>query len=716
MTSDKALKLGFLLQATDNMSKVLEKAGNNLTGFQQRLAKAGAAAASFGGHFMAMGNQIAGGILNIVKVAGEYADMSVTNATKVGMQAGEWQKLAYAADQAGISQDKLTSGMSKFNDAVQKAATGTGTSFFKNMGIQLKDASGKMRSQQDILKDVADVFARTGNNAAKSLAAKKLFGEGGTELIKMLNSGSNGLEQMGKKAEDMGLANKKNTEASLAFVGALRQLGSALSSLKIGIGGTLAPIFTAFVNALKSAIEWVSRAVQKCPLLTQIIGGLAAGIGALLFAVGAAQVAFGAFATVVAKCTKIVRMAQSAMLFFKAVINGTKGATYAALLTQRQFTIATKLHAACQGIATTAQLWWNVAMKASTVALNKLWYGIIVATAKNIALAVSTAAVTTAQWLWNGAVVAGRAVLAFFTSGIILTGIKLGALAVWQGISTAAQWLFNASLYGCPIVWIIAGIMAVIAAVVLMVVYWKDIVAFFRGLWNSIINIFVAAWERIKNLFLRYHPVGILISNWSKVRDWFVGLWDGIRNVFVNAWDGIIEWFSGLPAMFADIGQNIIQGLINGITGALGWLWDTITGIARHIGGFFAKILGINSPSTMFAKFGLNITQGLTVGIGRGEDEVGHATGSMAEEAVNGYEQSLQAQTVPAMAIAGGGMAGGNSGMGGAFNYSPTINIGAGVTEGDKQDFASLLRAHYREIVDIMQRSAENKARLSYNT
>jgi hypothetical protein len=37
MASDSTLKLGFLLQATDKMSGVLEQAGKNLTGFRKKL-------------------------------------------------------------------------------------------------------------------------------------------------------------------------------------------------------------------------------------------------------------------------------------------------------------------------------------------------------------------------------------------------------------------------------------------------------------------------------------------------------------------------------------------------------------------------------------------------------------------------------------------------------------------------------------------------------
>jgi PBP1b-binding outer membrane lipoprotein LpoB len=46
MTQDKAVKLAFLVSATDSMSKTLEAASKNLTKFQKTLAEKGAVALS----------------------------------------------------------------------------------------------------------------------------------------------------------------------------------------------------------------------------------------------------------------------------------------------------------------------------------------------------------------------------------------------------------------------------------------------------------------------------------------------------------------------------------------------------------------------------------------------------------------------------------------------------------------------------------------------
>lgn len=52
----------------------------------------------------------------------------------------------------------------------------------------------------------------------------------------------------------------------------------------------------------------------------------------------------------------------------------------------------------------------------------------------------------------------GGSIIALFTSGGALTAHAIGLKA-----ATAAQWLMNASLYGCPLVWIVGAIAAVVA-------------------------------------------------------------------------------------------------------------------------------------------------------------------------------------------------------------------------------------------------------------
>lgn len=58
------------------------------------------------------------------------------------------------------------------------------------------------------------------------------------------------------------------------------------------------------------------------------------------------------------------------------------------------------------------------------------------------------------------------------------------------GILTTAQSLFNITLGLCPIVWIIAGIALVIAAIVGLIVYWDEVKAAAASVWESVTGYF----------------------------------------------------------------------------------------------------------------------------------------------------------------------------------------------------------------------------------
>jgi hypothetical protein len=86
------------------------------------------------------------------------------------------------------------------------------------------------------------------------------------------------------------------------------------------------------------------------------------------------------------------------------------------------------------------------------------------------------------------------------------------------------------------------------------------------------------------------------------------------------------SWFKGLPhrilSAVGDLGHllysagaDILHGLENGIESMLGGVLSKVTGIAGDISGAFKSVLGIASPSKVFAEHGLNIVQGLVLGI-----------------------------------------------------------------------------------------------------
>lgn len=93
-----------------------------------------------------------------------------------------------------------------------------------------------------------------------------------------------------------------------------------------------------------------------------------------------------------------------------------------------------------------------------------------------------------------------------------------------------------------------------------------------------------------------------------------------------GVWDGSMdEW--------GHIGENIVNGLLNGITG----MWDTLVSNVRgKVNGLVSTVknlLGIHSPSKVFDEIGVNVTQGLVNGINTGAPA--------AEQAIQNIAQTL---------------------------------------------------------------------------
>lgn len=85
-----------------------------------------------------------------------------------------------------------------------------------------------------------------------------------------------------------------------------------------------------------------------------------------------------------------------------------------------------------------------------------------------------------------------------------------------------------------------------------------------------------------------------------------------------NMVNSIIDTVKNLPSRMLEIGKNIVQGIWNGISGAVSWLWDKITEFCSGIVDGIKGVLGIHSPSKVLAD---EVGSNMALGIGEGFDE-----------------------------------------------------------------------------------------------
>ena len=90
-----------------------------------------------------------------------------------------------------------------------------------------------------------------------------------------------------------------------------------------------------------------------------------------------------------------------------------------------------------------------------------------------------------------------------------------------------------------------------------------------------------------------------------------------------------VDWLSGLS--LGSIGSDLIDGLVNGITGSAGKIIDAITGAVGGAISAAKQLLGIASPSKVFAEIGGYTAEGYAGGIEDGTPEATAAAEAMVE-------------------------------------------------------------------------------------
>lgn len=204
------------------------------------------------------------------------------------------------------------------------------------------------------------------------------------------------------------------------------------------------------------------------------------------------------------------------------------------------------------------------------------------------------------------------------------------ATAAW----TAVQTVLNFVLAANPLGLIVIAIAAVTAGIVYLATktqffqtVWAALSNFFKEavrvmgiLWASLVGHFTAGIDGIRNAFAAFAT-------------FFSNLWQSIYNGFSNGINAILTWFRELPgrilsaignvgSLLYNSGRSVMEGLFNGLKSMYDRVVGWIRGLGDRIKDTFQKVLRIFSPSRVFYDYGVNIGQGLILGMAAMEPQL----------------------------------------------------------------------------------------------
>lgn len=313
--------------------------------------------------------------------------------------------------------------------------------------------------------------------------------------------------------------------------------------------------------------------------------------------------------------------------------------------------------------------------------------------AKAVASGASSAVVGLLRWTLAGATWAAQMVAqgARAAASMVRTAAQfaakyafMAAQAAANAARMAASWIVAMG----PVGWVIAAVVALVAVIVKnwdTIKEWTGkawdwvaektsavfgaVVDFVRDVWDRITghirtavdtvrNVVSSAWEAVVGAVRRY--VDLMLTIYVKIPQRIMsalgdlaGLLvgkgrdtiNGMRNGVTSAWGLLKSWLGNmgqrvltgignLGRTLYNAGRDLLQGLIDGIGSLAGKVVDAVTnpiGTAVDAG---KSLLGIKSPSKVFAEIGENVGAGFVLGMSGVERDVANAARSLTGAAL----------------------------------------------------------------------------------
>ena len=221
-------------------------ASQSIIAVSKGLAAIGATAAAGGAALFAFSKEVAGSRDKITKLGREFG---VTTEFLSGM--------GHAAQLGGSDLKTVEKGMAKLSRTVADAQSGLATAQrgFTDLGIQIEDSNGVLKTNDQLLFEVADKFKEMPDGVMKAAKAQEIFGRSGKNLINTLNQGSEGLKRQISEAEALGIAfSEEAGKEAEAFNDELLRLETAAQGSLTPIADEMIPLITNAFMELQTAV------------------------------------------------------------------------------------------------------------------------------------------------------------------------------------------------------------------------------------------------------------------------------------------------------------------------------------------------------------------------------------------------------------------------------------------------------------------------------
>lgn len=493
--------------------------------------------------------------------AAAYADEILTTATVAGVSAESLQAYKYAAELVDVSMETLTGSMAKQIRSMSSARDGSADMIeaYDRLGISVANADGSLRNGEDVYWETIDALGKMEEGAERDALAMQIFGKSAQDLNPLIAQGSAGIAELTDEAKRMGAVLSDETLAQLGkFDDSVQRLKSGSDAAKNALGTVLLPQLQILADEGVSLLGDFTKGLQDAggdfTKISQVIGSAVGGIADM----------------VLSNMPAVVQMGMD--------IVGAVGSSLLANLPMLIDTANQLIFTLLEGLIS---------------ALPQLTDG-----ALQLVLALTQGILDNLPAILESAMV----MVATLITGIAEALPELVPKIVECVILMAQTLMDNAGL-------LIEAALALITGLA-------------QGLINAL-PILIEALPQLINSFINYFvnnlPL-IIETGINLIISLVTGLIAAIPTLIAALPEIIIALVSGLgqaAEAIYDVGINIVKGLWDGIMSMGQWLSDKVTGFFGGVTDGVRNLLGMHSPSTVYADIGENMGAGVGIGFVR---------------------------------------------------------------------------------------------------
>lgn len=468
----------------------------------------------------------------------------------------------------------LRSTMSRLASPPKEAAAA-----IDQLGLHLQNADGsfvgiteaisQMREAMDGMTDTQQV------GIAKAIAGEDAF-SGLLALIKTSPEAYKEVEDSIKNST--GSSHEAYVKMQNTLKGSINAMKSAVESLAISFGSTLAPSVKTAADAIKSIADF--------------LGGLSPAARSVVANIALSVVGFTAFSFVM---SKVLKAGGSMIMMYSRIGNVLKGGRETNLL----------LRYSVLGVRSAFIQLSGTASKVMGVLRN----GMNIGSWRSALTFLGTTGASGLSKIGSAAAQAGTRVMTMirsFSMAAMLNGARNAVLGFGRALLTIGRVGLSAMFSPLGI-----AIMAIAGAAYILYTHWDKVAPFFTSMWNEIQNAFSVAWqaispalEGVENAWNRlvnaFNSQGTTLNGLAHIIEFLASILGGVliagiiaaADIFTGVFVSAIEIVSSIVS--AAIG--VFGGLIDFITGVFTGDWSLAwQGVVEIFSSIFGGIKGICS-------------------------------------------------------------------------------------------------------------------------